>query len=329
MAVMIACSPSTGSSLLRRILNRHPEIFCGSESSILAKAPLYSDWAGSKHKIISTYPFRLRDSSWHHFRGLNLDEEYDLTAGDTDQMIKASDSFKGFLNTFYRRVLDSVNKVYWIEKTPSNAFTASLFLEHFENGKLIHIVRDPYDTIASLVNRGMDLYQACVVYLLNCSQLLELLDNPRHHLIRYEELVNAPEHTMRKALEFLGIEYDSSIFEIREDVKGVTRMDGWAHDETKAIGNKSVSRFDRLEAEEKERIKSYCDLLESNLHTEHKSIADICRRLSYAYRPSGNSDAHIKALKSERFRDIIRRTIKMSYFKFNNYPISIVSGKER
>ena len=53
MPILIGCSPSTGSSLLRRILNRHSQVFCGPETSLLTKKGFYSDWDLYKNRILN------------------------------------------------------------------------------------------------------------------------------------------------------------------------------------------------------------------------------------------------------------------------------------
>ena len=189
MGVMIACSPSTGSSLLRRILNRHPAIFCGSETSLLSKRSLYGNWMSSRSKVLSTSRFKQKDSAWHHFRGFLFDEEYDIKPSSVDKMILESNSFPELIDNFFSLILKEHNKKLWVEKTPSNAFAAMEFLNNFSDGKLIHIVRNPYDAIASLVNRGMSVYNACSVYLLNTSKVLELIEHPRHFLINLALLI--------------------------------------------------------------------------------------------------------------------------------------------
>ena len=323
MAIMIACSPSTGSSLLRRILNRHPEVFCGSETSLLAKACLYTNWQSCKARIRTDSRVKLADSAWHHFRGLILDEEYDISDDELNTMISDSKSFKIFIDSLFSLILSSNSKSYWVEKTPSNSFTAKLFLDYFTDAKLIHIVRDPYDAIGSLVNRGMDVYNACSVYLLNCSHVLELKDHPRHHLVRYEHLVNEPESCLQQLFSFLDIPYTNSVLDVEAGQIGMNKMEGWTHEETGRIGKKGLSRFDRLDPDLRKQIIQSCKSLRSNLDTSCKCIQDICDVLSYEFRSVDKDVNNLRLLKRLRTKDILKRVRRLSYFNIHNYPISI------
>jgi len=122
MSVLIGCSPSTGSSLLRRILNRHPELFCGSETSLFAKKELYTDWRKAKPKITRTSVMGLSNAGWHDLIGVTLDDDYPWTKPELKRLIKSSNNFLSLADHFYEPILKREGKSKWLEKTPSNAF---------------------------------------------------------------------------------------------------------------------------------------------------------------------------------------------------------------
>jgi len=323
MGVMIACSPSTGSSLLRRILSRHPAIFCGSETSLLSKKSLYTDWNSNKAKILSSSRFKLKDSAWHHFRGILIDEEYNLDPVDVDKMVLSSKSFSEFIDRFFRLVLNNNKKELWVEKTPSNAFTASDFLDNFNEDKLIHIVRNPYDAISSLVNRGMSVYNASSVYLLNTSKVLDLIDHPRHILIKYEALVDDTEQCLKQLMQFLELDYSDSLLDINNQQKGVTKMQGWNYEETGEIGKRSLSRFEKMNEGLKQEIIFTGYSIKSKLKTKVRSIKDICGVLDYDFLLIPSNKRNMAELRLKRIVNILSRTMKLRYFNACNYPIEI------
>ncbi len=323
MRVMIACSPSTGSSLLRRMLNRHSLIFCGSETSLLAKKSLYRSWKFNKWRLTRSFPFGLVDAAWLHKRGLSLDEEYPVGRSELELMIKNNTTYQEFVDSFFNKVLEHESKQFWIEKTPSNALSASAFIHEFNCAKLIHICRDPYDTIASLMNRGMDVYNACAVYLINTSALLEI-DSGNMHLCSYEDLVGDPQKVLTGILEFIGLKFEESMLDSDKMAKGVTQMKGWKYDETAKVGKESIGRFSKMDTSVQHQIATAINTMRLGSDVKHTSIAQICETLSYDMRDTGIKDLNtLKRLRKIRSKDLFQRTVKLSYFRLFNYPIQI------
>ena len=157
-------------------------------------------------------------------------------------------------DSFYRYALEKSGKTIWAEKTPSNAFTLKLFLDNFPDSKVIHITRDPLDCIASLVNRGMDVYNATCVYMLNTLKALEVYNNKNAYLIKYEDLTSNPEQTLHDLMQFLGLTYEAAMLLPDEKPTGVTSMKGWQYKETEAIKNQSVGRFKILNPVNQQQI---------------------------------------------------------------------------
>lgn len=328
MSVLIGCSPSTGSSLLRRILNRHPDVFCGSETSLFAKEELYTNWAKSKTKITRSSVFGLSSAGWHDFIGISLEEDYLWSKSEVKKLIREdAPDLNEFAHSFYRPILEREHKKVWAEKTPSNAFTLGLFLKSFPKGKVIHIVRNPLDTISSLHNRGMDLYSAVNVYLLNTAKALEVVDHPNAFLIKYEDLVDKPQEQLERLSEFLGVEYHDSMLEPSRDEGGVKKMEGWKHKETADVNSASVGRFAEGSDDLKQVILARIRLTEINLDLKHKSISELADTLGYSLPVKSTiPEGLISKLNSERKDDIRKRHFSRAYFRKDNYPIEISDG---
>jgi len=321
MAILIGGSPSTGSSLLRRVLNRHSQVFCGSETSIFSKEKLYTDWSRYKSKLISRSFSRLLNAGWHHYRSIDVDSEYILSKESLLGIVESSQSFPEFSEHLYARTLAHHGKTVWAEKTPSNAFTMQLFLDTFPDSKVVHITRDPLDCIASLVNRGMDVYNAICVYMMNTSKALEVHSNPSAYLIKYEDLTQQPEQTIKQLMAFLGLSYESSMLEPDEKPQGVVSMKGWQYKETDAIKSKAIGRFFKLSSENQKLILSGLKLLSCTCNGEYTSVIELAARLDYSIPVlSDDVNSHNYFLKSMRL-DKLQRKLKRSYFSGGNYPI--------
>lgn len=319
---MIACSPSTGSSLLRRLLNRHSYIFCGSETHILAKEDLYLDWNKASKKLIASFPSGLKDKAWVHFRGVLLDEEYKIDQGDLKNIVALAASMEQFVEKLSQIILERENKKLWIEKTPSNALCAENFLDTIPDARLIHITRQPHDVVCSLMNRGLSLYEAACRYLINTSYLAKLADHKRSYLIRYEDLVMQPREELSRLLEFLGLEFEESILLQQGDEKGIAHMKGWTYKETAKVEKGSVNKFELLDAKRQSEI---CTMLEYLKFKDESlpSFQDICQRFNYTLRPNKTKQKTLLEAKRTMMKDRIMRSLSFRYFNHFNYPFFI------
>ena len=320
MPILIACSPSTGSSLLRRILNRHDEIFCGPETSLLAKNEYYDNWEKYKYTIVKDRKANIWNKGWHDIKGVNLKDENAISSELIRDWVGDSADFKAFVNTYFNNLLESANKKIWAEKTPSNAFAIDDFLEIFPSSKIIHISRNPYDTIASLVNRGMSVFNAISVNLLNTSQCLQYHGKGNYHFLKYEDLVHSPEATLEKLMAFLNLKFDPRILEPSRNEGGIDHMKGWTYKETQGIGSSSVGRFQKLSSENQSKILSGTIHLRSKLDTSTRTMKEICSVLEYEFQDS-EADDHKVFFKREMRKDKLKRWLKRSYFRPQNYPI--------
>jgi len=327
MSILIGGSPSTGSSLLRRMLNRHTEIFCGSETSLFAKTELFTDWEEYKVRLFRPSHFGLSNAGWHNFIGLEIDEEYQWTRKEMRQLIKTHFDFPSFVNSFYKPILEREGKCFWAEKTPSNAFTLKVFLDTFGDGKIIHTVRHPLDIIASLVNRGKSVYDATALCLLNMSKALLCESDPRYFLLKYEDLVTQPEETLVNLCDFLNILYEENMLEPQSSETGVTQMKGWKSDETDKPSTSSIGRFQELSMSERSKILKYAKYLKGHVNKELDTIAKLALHLGYPFPELNKIDEPIDDITSDMKNDLKARQFSRFYFRKYNYPLSIIDAQ--
>jgi hypothetical protein len=285
---------------------------------------LYTNWNNAKSRIFKSGYFGLKNKAWHHLVGIQLDEEYDISDIELLEIIQRSNTFENFVDSFYKLILKRNSKTYWIEKTPSNAFSVHDFLDLNASNSVVHIVRNPYDTMASLVNRGMSVYNACAVYLLNTSEVLAFKNHERSYLLSYENLIDAAEAELSKLLQFLHFEFESGMLDSKTtNIKGVNKMEGWNYAETSAIGKKSVGRFSDLPETLKLDILTAAETMVSSLGNGHDTVRDICNTLNYDCIDIDHGSVSTSSLKKQMFADKLIRSLKRSYFNASNYPISI------
>lgn len=110
-------------------------------------------------------------------------------------------------------------KRHWCEKTPHNILSPYPRLL-FPQCKVVHILRDPRDVIASIASGEHEWGTKTVADAIRWTaefyrRWLDLAaayqSDPNYFCIRFEGLVERPERTLRDLCRFLGVEYDPAM----------------------------------------------------------------------------------------------------------------------
>ena len=287
MAILIGCSGSTGSSLLKTILNRHSQVFAGPEAGIFAFPQVYNNWDKHKHQLLE----RIKNDAWQMRKGMNLlQPAFGWQPENLQQTINQSASFKAFIHAFFANPLQQKNKQIWIAKTPANAIGMRTFLTHFPEGKAIQTIRNPYDTIASLMARGMNAYQATAYYVFNTAAATSSHQHERYYHLKYEDLVANPESTLIDLLAFLSLPFEPAILIAKHEKRAEpTAMKGWRHEETAAVKTSSIGRFQALSEPEQALVFSaftsfrISENYQKKWQISFRSGEELCAVLGYPY----------------------------------------------
>jgi len=333
MSVIIGGSGSTGSSLLKNLLNNHPMLFSGIETNLFVKKALYGNWNSNKNRLLKRGWRGLPNYSWHYLRGVDLlHADFGWERNELEEVAVSSSSFPEFANAFFQKPLKLTGAHQWIEKTPANSACFRFFLREFKGGKIIHMTRNPYDTVRSLTGRGYTLYYAVGIYLLNTSAALALKDHPQSLTVKYEDLVSDPETELRKVCRFLEVRYDEQMLKPSGgEANFETRLKGWKYDEMEEVKKGSVGRFFEMPTEEQFAISAALNMTLINNHgkklcnNQIENIRQICRRLGYDYLepPKGDTRALYNLLSQQRRKNLIFRMSK-ACSKAIWHPLSLV-----
>ncbi len=266
---------------------------------------------------------------WHHSTGIYFDYEYGLAKSDVKEMVRTSDALKAFADLFFEKVLDRNRKSVWIEKTPANCYNFDRFLNDYPEGKIILTTRNPLDAIASLSSRGLSMFDAVVIYLLNNARALTFTESGLY-ILKYEDLVLDPTTTVQKLCAFIGVEFEPPMLKKSGYEGGVTKMKGWNYDETGIIASGSIHRFGRLQRKERVKMKTYInsirikDKLVTNKDFSHKTLREIAEVLDYDISVMDsleNMDAPM--LRPLVFRKKWTKLFNGHYYNAFNFPIEI------
>jgi hypothetical protein len=216
--VFIVGSPRSGTSLLRNLLNRHPNLAISGETRF------YGDvykrrWAfggmdnpKNRQRLVRQYLSAIR------LRKLGVD-----LAGLEERLLREATSYQALLTCILEYYAESQGKKRYGEKTPHHAFFAETLCEWFPGAAIIHLVRDPRDVVASLQrmpwapNSIVD--NACMWRLFNRAAR-RARHRPGYLMVHYEKLAVQPEQELARICAHVGEEYAGSMLSPTEPVAG-------------------------------------------------------------------------------------------------------------
>ncbi len=225
--------PRSGTTLLQRMLNNHPQLAVTNDSHFIPRALEKTNkqlvsMALRGDEIMLNEELKKNVYEYHRFRRL------ELTAGEFAEASKQSQTFQQLVSAIYDRVALKSNKMVAGEKTPGYVRRFVLLNALFPNAKLIHILRDGRNVALSLLSwatptKGpgrIELWNQqpiaiCALWwrwmIMTCQADNASLDSNVQMLIRYENLVTSPELELRKTCDFLGLQFDPQMLEYHRD----------------------------------------------------------------------------------------------------------------
>lgn len=244
--IVMGGAPRSGTTLLRRMLDRHPAIVSGPETKLFVPAAFNLEW---------------------------LARAYDIPLDELRRMRAESTSQAAFIDAFAARVLRASGKTRWAEKTPMNIRSLDWILERFPQASVIHIIRDGRDVVCSmrghpdwrwqgggwqkvLVPRPLEVHARR--WVADTAMGMDRRAHPAYVEIRYEDLVTDPERTLREVCRGVGADPDPAW------LAAVTRPEDPARpserpDDKGGVSRASIGRWrDDLTADEQRRVMDIC-----------------------------------------------------------------------
>lgn len=330
MSYLIGGSGSSGTSFLRQVLNEHPDIFSGAELSFFNKERLFKDWNKWKRHLTSSNSSFSTDG-WTPYVSHNLAHEcYGWEQDELADLIEKSNTLLEFVNLFFERPLKMNNKSIWVEKTPSNTYGFQDFLGLSDEHGVIHMVRNPYDTVASLMKRGMSPFFSTGLWVYNNSLGLaaKKISTGRYHLQKYENLVYSFDSELASLIAFLGASTIKSSQLYEENNVRSLGIKTWNNSPSGSVSNTSVGAFNKLDKDVQETIKHAIhtfrirDNVTKLRRLEANSAAQLCEIYDYEYHvpQSRRPLLHIKDL----IMDFSNRSVRGYSTGWLQYPGKVV-----
>lgn len=187
--IFVVGSMRSGSTMLRLILDSHPNIAIGPETGFMS--------ALLSAKDIPNWQF---GKGW--YKRLNWTEE------------ELDERLHDFYSGIFGRYAAEQGKRRWGEKTPFHTAHMAAMAQVFPEAVFVGIVRHPGGVAASLQKRFHYTFADAVSYWRTTNLDLARAGTELHDrflLCRYEDLVSDSQHVLRELIEFLGEPWSANL----------------------------------------------------------------------------------------------------------------------
>jgi hypothetical protein len=126
----------------------------------------------------------------------------------------------------------------WVEKTPLHVFHVDEIRRRFPAARFVHVVRDPRATVAAIRRFAWHGWSTDVDETLDgvARALAQAADPPEAYLVvRYEDVVTAPEWELRRVADFVGVDWSGSL--LRPTLAGVPMRANSAWLDRRVVGD--------------------------------------------------------------------------------------------
>lgn len=255
--IFVGGAPRSGTTLIRAILDSHPNIACGPElrvSSTIAR--LWSE--------TNTHIGPILRSGYH------LSEE--------DLRLR----FSGFLASFLQNAHKASGKKRIAEKTPANVLQFNELHQLFPESPLIHIVRDGRDVISSLQTMDWkdrktglpfdfvtDPGAAADLWVESVNRGRAMKEdasaNGLYFEIFYEELIEDPRRVLASLFDFLGEPWSNDVMQFHRNPRNSAGMnESSAAQISRQLYTSSVGRW--IDTLDEDRMPEIMEIISPSLN---------------------------------------------------------------
>ncbi|MBZ2190308.1 sulfotransferase [Alcanivorax sp. JB21] len=121
---------------------------------------------------------------------------------------------------------EHLNKKVVLEKTPKHIHLVERMASLTDNFKVVAMVRNPLDNIASLYKRFADIEYSVERWLYDNEALLKIQPDRRVKVVRYENLTSDPMRVFSEVSDFIGIVRSESVLAAGNTVYDVSALQG-------------------------------------------------------------------------------------------------------
>jgi Sulfotransferase family len=214
--VFVGACPRSGTTLLRTMLDSHPEIGIPRETRFVLESwerrRHFGDLRELENRLrLANWIFKRKKSRW---RVLGLDRDEAI-----ERLVLAPPTLGSIVATCFLMYAEKQGKERWGDKRPTYAARMRALWDLFPNAQFVNVIRDPRACVASMrqvgwypdnVPAAVELWERCVKGAHSWRRKLA----PDQFLeVQYEALVTEPEETLTRVARFAGLAADTSAIE--------------------------------------------------------------------------------------------------------------------
>jgi Sulfotransferase family len=202
--IIIIGAGRSGSTLLSAIFNAHPNISFFGETYFLA--PFVWQRVFEKHGLIMSYL-----DAWRN--PLNKTRD-DLEASERNRIGKLIAQFVADVTRADPQTPYWGYKEIWNGSPQFETINWATYDSIFPRAKYIHLVRNPFRYAVSTAGRDQEKFtrELLIKQLSNWVNMHDYnskrSETGRYHLVRYEDILDTPEETIKKITDFIGVEWN-------------------------------------------------------------------------------------------------------------------------
>jgi len=211
---IVGCDRS-GTTLLSLILSQSPDLHVTLESGFIpdlyGNRKEYGDFADAKDR-------------WYFLRDLQMTQAtsktiafdiFEMSDDEAENILSNSApcSYESAINALFTKTADLHGKPRWGNKTPKYVLHLPLIYELFPDAKIIHVIRDPRDVVASILKAGWtSTVKETARYweerVRTGIREGRKLGGDRYYELKYELLLQNPGDVTRQICDWLSIGFD-------------------------------------------------------------------------------------------------------------------------
>lgn len=225
--VFVVGAPRSGTTLFQYMLRSHPNISLPTGEShffipLLRRERTFGDLSKQENirKVLEAMYKQSADFLDTDIHGIN----FDIDRLSTEFYQEKRNTVGAIISGLFEKNAQGEGKQRWGDKTPYYVLHMNMLLKTFPGAQFIHLIRDGRDCALSMFERKHDFGVYNVFFAAKYWEIYvelgrkigrELGDNV-YHEIRYEDLLENPEHVMRKVCAFLGEPYHDALVNFKK-----------------------------------------------------------------------------------------------------------------
>lgn len=220
-------SGRTGSTLLASLLNNHEEVFLPSEQYALPYALMkwhlyrHLGWNSICKLVVHEFSRPINNLSWN----ISADLQSAILSS-LESVPKEEQNFEKIVTAIFSQYGSQFQQSFsrYGDHSPVTSEFGELVAREFRDSPVIFMIRDPRDVVLSYQKLKDHNTQALPIpaakkwlrSIETLDKLKQIIPSEKLMIMRYEDLVNEPESTMRTCIQLLGLNFNSEILNRKE-----------------------------------------------------------------------------------------------------------------